>query len=139
MNDADFLLAFENCTLPFAEWKHRAHVKVAYLYLRQFPLEQALEKIRGGIRRYNVATNTPETLDRGYHETITQAWTRLIHFTLCEQGAAATAQEFFEQNPQLTNKGALLLFYSRERITSWRAKVEFVEPDLMPFPKMPKS
>lgn len=138
MNDTEFLQAFENCTLPSAEWKHRAHVKVAYLYLREFPFEQALEKIRSGIKRYNAAINTPEALDRGYHETITQAWTRLIHFTVRQHGSAATADEFFEQNPQLTNKNALRFFYSRDAIMSWKAKAEFVEPDLTTFPKSSK-
>ena len=28
-SDQDFLRAFEDCTLPFEQWKHRAHVKVA--------------------------------------------------------------------------------------------------------------
>jgi hypothetical protein len=139
MTDAEFLLAFENCTLPFAEWKHRAHLKVAYLYLRQFPYDQALERIRAGIKRYNAATNTPEALDRGYHETLTQAWARLVHFTLSQQGAAAGADDFLEQNPHIAQKTAMRFFYSKETLMSWRAKAEFVEPDLAPFPRSSKT
>src|SRR5262245_62151769 len=130
MTDAEFLSAFENCTLTSSEFKHHAHVRVAYLYLRQFPFDIALEKIRDGIKRLNAATNTPEALDRGYHETITQAWTRLVHFTICQQGAANNSQEFLEQNPQVAQKNALRFFYSTDRIMSWQAKAEFVEPDL---------
>ena len=136
--DAAFLKAFEDCTHPFAEWKHRSHLKVAYLYLRQFPFEQALERIRINIKRYNAATNTPESLDRGYHETVTVAWLRLVHFTLCEYGPAASADEFLEVQEHLLNRKALRFFYSRDQLISWRAKSEFVPPDLAPFPQSNK-
>src|SRR6185436_3226610 len=104
MTDAEFLAAFEDCTLPFAEWRHRAHLKVAYLYLRQLPFEPALEKMRQNIKRYNAATHTPEALERGYHETMTVAWMRLVHFTLCAYGPAASADEFLEREQQLLNR-----------------------------------
>ena len=59
-DDAKFLQAFEECTLPFAEWRHRAHIKVAYLYLCALPFDAALNKARANIKRYNAATNTPD-------------------------------------------------------------------------------
>jgi hypothetical protein len=132
--DASFLESFEQCTLPFAEWHHRAHLKVAYLYLRAMPFDEALARARENIKRYNAATNTPETLERGYHETMTVAWMRLVQFTLNEYGPAASAEEFLDAQEHLVNRKALRFFYSRERIVSWRAKAEFVEPDLAPFP-----
>jgi hypothetical protein len=138
-SDEAFLRSFEDCTLPFAEWHHRAHIKVAYLYLRQSPLSDALEKIRTNIKRYNAATNTPENLERGYHETMTQAWMRLVHFTLCEYGPGTTAEEFLAAQEHLLNRRALRFFYSRERLISWQAKAEFVEPDLAPFPRSTKQ
>ena len=53
VTDDEFLSAFETHTLPFAEWTHRAHVKVAFLYLRDLPLDAALDKVPPGIRAYN--------------------------------------------------------------------------------------
>jgi hypothetical protein len=138
-SDAAFLKAFEDCTLPFAEWKHRAHLKVAYLYLRQNSFEQALEKMRKSIQRYNAATNTPESLERGYHETVTVAWLRLLHFTLCEYGPTANADEFLDAQEHLMNRKALRFFYSRDQLISWRAKSEFVPPDLTSFPQSNKA
>src|SRR6267378_3372211 len=137
--DEAFLKAFEDCTLPFEQWRHRAHIKVAYLYLCRHAYDQALGRIRENIKRYNAATNTPESLERGYHETITVAWMRLVHFTLCEYGPAATADEFLDAQEHLLNRKALRFFYSREQIASWRAKAEFVEPDLAPFPRSAKQ
>ena len=133
--DETFLRAFEDCTLPFEQWRHRAHLKVAYLYLRQLPFDDALIKVRTDIKRYNASTNTPEALERGYHETITAAWMRLVHFALCERGPAASAEEFVEREKDFLPKDGLFKFYSREQLISWRAKAEFVEPDLAPFPK----
>jgi hypothetical protein len=137
--DEAFLKAFEDCTLPFEQWRHDAHIKVAYLHLHQLPYDQALDKIRESIKRYNAATNTPESLERGYHETITVAWMRLVRFTLCEYGPAASADEFLEAQEHLLNKKALRFFYSRDHLISWRAKAEFVEPDLAPFPRSAKQ
>src|SRR5688572_5283027 len=137
--DESFLCAFEDCSLPFEEWKHRAHIKVAYLYLRQLPYAQALDKVRTNIQRYNAATNTPELLERGYHETMTQAWMQLVHCTLCEYGPAASADEFLDTQEHLLNRKALRFFYSRGRLISWRAKAEFVEPDLAPLPRSTKE
>jgi hypothetical protein len=138
-SDGIFLKAFEDCALPFAEWKHRAHLKVAYLYLCQYPFAQALERVRENIKRYNAATNTPETLDRGYHETVTMAWLRLVQCTLVEYGPAASADEFLEAQEHLLNRKALRFFYSRDRIMTWQAKAEFVTPDLTPLPQSTKA
>ena len=138
-SDQDFLRAFEDCTLPFEQWKHRAHIKVAYLYLRELPYEQALAKARTNIKRYNAATNTPETLERGYHETITVAWMKLVEFTVCEYGPAATAEEFLDAQEHLLNRKALRFFYTRDHLISWRAKAEWVEPDLVPLPVSRKN
>ena len=134
LDDETFLKQFESGVFPFDQWRHDAHIKVAYLYLRRHPLATAMDKIRAGIKAYNAANNVPEAPDRGYHETTTIAWMRLVHLTLCEYGPCETASAFYEQNPQLSQKKVLRLFYSRELFASPRAKAEFVEPDLAPLP-----
>jgi hypothetical protein len=139
MNDEAFLEAFERCTLPFDQWHHSAHIKVAYLYLRRYPLEEAMERVRAGIKAYNAANNVPELPDRGYHETMTHAWVRLVHVILCEYGPEDCSAAFFEQHPELSQKKILRLFYTRERFMSARATAEFVEPDLAPLPHSSKT
>ncbi len=134
MDDAAFLRQFEDCSWPFPQWKHRQHVKAAYLYLRRWSLPEAIERIRTGIKRYNAAHQVPEAIGRGYHETITQAWMRLVDFILRRYGPAATADEFCDQHPELAEFKVLRLFYSRELLMSARAKAEFVQPDITPLP-----
>lgn len=132
MNDKEFLTAFEDCTLPSKQWTHRAHVRVAYLYASQHNLELAIDRMRLGIKAYNKATDTPEAIDRGYHETITQAFMRLVFAANEQTGPHKSSEDFCDRHPELLEKRVLLNFYSRDRIMSWEAKAEFVEPDLRP-------
>jgi hypothetical protein len=139
MTDEEFLKQFESCAWPLEGWHHREHVKVAYLYLLKHSLDEAIARIRAGIRAYSSFHNVPEGPAAGYHETMTQAWVRLVHLTLCEYGPAESADTFFEQHPQLSQKKNLRLFYSRDRFMSPEAKREFLEPDLAPLPRSRKD
>ncbi len=135
MEDEDFLARFEAAAFPIDEWHHREHIKAAYLYLCRYPFEIALERMRASIQALNAAHHVPESPTRGYHETTTQAWLRLVHTTLCEYGASVNADQFYEEHPELSQKKLLRLFYSRELLQSPRLKGEFVEPDLATLPK----
>ena len=137
--DDKFLEAFETQALRQEEWHHQQHIKVAYLYLRKHPFEKAMERMRAGVKALNAVHGVPESLDRGYHETMTQAWLRLVHFTLCEYGPAESADAFYEQSPQLQQKKILRFFYTKDRFQTWQAKNEFVEPDIIPLPKSKKT
>ncbi len=64
---------------------------------------------------------------------------RLVYLTLCEYGPQETSERFYEQNPQLSQKKVLRLFYSPELFMSPRAKIEFIEPDLTPLPRAQKQ
>jgi hypothetical protein len=132
--DDIFLEQFEMRTLPFAEWTHRAHLKIAYLYLTRTDFDSAAQKVCDGIRAYNAANNVPESPTSGYHQTTTMAWLHIMAATIAEYGPAATADEFLDAQPQLTQKKILRLFYSRERFASPTAKTTFVPPDLAPLP-----
>jgi hypothetical protein len=132
MNDDEFLAAFEACTLD--EFHHRDHIKVTYLYLCRYSLDEAITKVRCWLQALALAWGAPVAdLERGYHETMTQAWVRLVHRALSDCGAAESADAFCDQQPKLMQKTHLDSFYSRERLRTWQAKREFVEPDLRPF------
>lgn len=132
MDDDEFLAAFEACTIE--EFHHRDHIKVVYLYLRRYPLDEAIVKVRAGLQALAAAWGAPTNdLEKGYHETMTQAWVRLVHLALSDCGAAECADAFCGQQPKLMQKTYLDLFYSREHLRTWEAKRGFVEPDLAPF------
>jgi len=139
MNDEAFLRRFESGDFTAEEWHHREHLKAAYLYLLRLPYDAALDRMRAGLKALNGAQDVPETPDRGYHETLTQGWMRLVHCALCESGPAESADAFLDQHTQLLAKRALLFFYSRDRIISWEAKANFLEPDLAPLPRSTRN
>lgn len=135
MNDEEHLRRFEDHSLPHAQWTHRAHLKVAYLYLLHLPFPEALERLRSGIKSYNAAHGIQDTPTGGYHETLTQVWLQLVHTALCQFGPAESADAFFDTQTQLGSTRTPLLFYSRERLMSTEAKKTFLEPDLAELPK----
>lgn len=134
MTDAEHLRRFEDHSLPHAQWTHRAHLKVAYLYLMRRPYPEALERLRSGIKAYNTAHGIQNTPTGGYHETLTQVWLQLVHTTLRQFGPAETADAFFDAQTQLSSTRTPLLFYSRERLMSAEARSTFLPPDLAPLP-----
>ena len=60
MTDDQLLVAFESLALPFSQWTHRAHVRVAFCYLRRHPFDEALARMRAGIRAYNAHHAVPD-------------------------------------------------------------------------------
>jgi hypothetical protein len=139
LDDETFLARFEAATWPLQDWHHQQHIKIAYLYLSRYPFDTAITKMCSGVKKLNAAHKVPETIDRGYHETMTQAWMRLVYFTLCEYGPAESADAFYEQNPQLSQKKTLRFFYTKEVFMWPKAKAEFISPDLIPFPQSKKN
>lgn len=137
VQDADdaFLRAFEAQQLPATAWDHHAHVRVAYLYLRVMPLADALAKLRHGILALNRSHGLVEGPDRGYHETITAAWARLIASTIASYGPQDTFAAFAAEHPHLLCRTTLRLFYSRAHISSPTARHTIVAPDLAALPE----
>lgn len=134
MTDPELLAAFTACTLPIEQWTHRAHVRMAYLLASQSPLPDAIAAARQRIQAYNAAVGTPAALDRGYHETITQAFMRLTAAAIARTGPHRDSEDFCIAHPELLDKRVLRQFYTSPRVMTFDAKRSFVEPDLRPLP-----
>jgi hypothetical protein len=127
---------FAAAAIPPGEWTHLAHLRVAAWHVHHLVPEEALERMRSGIRRLNLVHGTANSTARGYHETITAAYLRLVAQFL----AAAPAVTPFETRVDellgspLAQRDFLLQFYSRKLLLSVRARKRWVEPDLAPLP-----
>jgi hypothetical protein len=76
--DRRFLEAFENCELSAAEFHHREHLRLAYLYCSLQPADAALAAMRRGLQRFLAHVGAPASK---YHETMTAAWLLAVqHF-----------------------------------------------------------
>jgi hypothetical protein len=121
MTDPEFLRAFEATTLePF---HHRDHLRVTYLYLRQFGEPETCKRLGPAILRYAAARNAPGK----YHETITQAWIQLV-----SKANADSFDTMVTEHPHLLDKHLLNRYYSPEVLQSEEARQRWVEPDLQP-------
>lgn len=122
MHDHEFIEAFEACTLPSDQFPHRAHVRLAWLYLRDAPVLEALPRFVEGLKRYAGSLGAGAK----YHETVTWAYMFLIHERMA-RGEHATFDEFAAANPDLFN-GVLAKYYTPETLESELARRAFVMP-----------
>jgi hypothetical protein len=133
VTDEELWEAFSTATLPMPRWTHREHLRIAWMYARAHPLDEAHLLMRIGIVRLNRSHELVETPSRGYHETITRAWLVIIGALLGEV-RAETSDTFVDACGVRLSREALFRHYSRDRLLSVRARSVFVEPDLEPFP-----
>jgi hypothetical protein len=133
LDDDQLWLAFGASTLPAADWTHRAHLRVAWMFLGRHSLDEAHILMRVGIIRLNAFHGLVETPSRGYHDTLTRLWLSLIA-SLRKTTDAPSSGAFVDACLDSLGKDAALRHYSKERITSLRARAIFVEPDLLPLP-----
>jgi hypothetical protein len=127
MPDDEFLAAFERGALPASDFRHRAHLRMAWLYTRRLSAAEAVERAALGIRRL-AAAHGQHSL---YHDTLTRAWVHLV--------ASASAQEpsepfdtMLQRRPELLDKLLLLRYFSAGLLWSDEARDHWVEPDLAP-------
>ena len=69
---------FAAAAIPAGEWTHETHLVMGAWHVARFGPDAALERLRAGIRALNAAHGTIDSDTRGYHETITVAYVRLI-------------------------------------------------------------
>jgi len=115
---------FEDRTLPKEQWTHTAHCIVAFWYCIQLPLPQAIQKIRNGIRAYNVSIGGANTDTSGYHETITLFYANTISHYLVTSGITELTDEQiadFLQQPFLA-RDYIFQFYDTALLLSREAR-----------------
>jgi hypothetical protein len=134
ISDPDLWERFHAATLPHAEWTHQAHLRVAWMYLRQHSLDEAHIRMRVGIIRLNASHGLVESAARGYHETLTRVWLRLVAAAMRATPEHVASGAFLEEHAASLGKDAPLRHYARERLFSATARACFVEPDLSPLP-----
>ncbi len=123
---------FGDCTLPCEEWTHAAHLTVGLWYARQYPPEEALDRIRSGIKRYNVACGGENTDFSGYHETITRFYMWLIGKYLASIPDRSDWVAVTNALVDHVGDHAPDRYYSRQRLMSVAARADWLPPDLQP-------
>lgn len=130
---AAFMVRFESGSLSRAEWNHTAHLTIALWYARRTTGEEGLAIVRQRIRACNTAVGIPNTDQAGYHETLTRLFWHGVcaHQKRYEAVPLASSLEQLLQSPLADRKWGLA-FYNRDTLYSKAARLDWVEPDLIP-------
>jgi hypothetical protein len=126
MSNEEFIRCFENDALPEDSFHHADHVRLAFAYLRKYPVLQALEKFASALKRFAAARGKTQL----YNETITCAYFFLIRERMA-RSEGGSWEEFARQNPDLLiwKDGILSRYYQETTLKSELARNVFVLPD----------
>lgn len=126
MDDQTFLQAFEDGTLE--AFPHRSHVRMAWLYLRQYGWEVGMTRICEGIQHFAAAQGASGK----YHETMTRFWAHQVQQAINQTPKINDYEAFLEAHPELLNTRLASQYYTAEQLHSAQARAGWVEPDLQP-------
>jgi hypothetical protein len=114
---------FEAGTVDPATFGHREHLFVAWSYLKELSLEDALARYVKYLRALTIKLGAPQK----FHATIT--WTFMILLHEAMQGARELSFEsLLARHPELLEKGTLLRLYTQEQLDSAEARARYVLP-----------
>ena len=126
MSNEEFIRCFESDAVPENSFHHADHVRLAFAYLCQYPVLQALEKFSSALKRFAVARGKTQL----YNETITYTYFFLIRERMARSEGAGW-EEFARQNTDLlTWKDSILnRYYHEATLRSELSRNVFLFPD----------
>jgi len=128
--DSDLEIQFKNCTLDPKAFNHEAHLRLAWIHINRYGLDNAIKNLCVQIQQYATKLGMPDK----YNETLTIAAIKAVnHFKL--RSNTSDFQSFITENHRLKYNFKELLshHYLTDIFTSESAKKKFLEPDLLPF------
>ncbi|MGB1012119.1 MAG: hypothetical protein ACPGVP_20560 [Thiolinea sp.] len=130
--DLVFKSQMEACTFPAADFDHRGHLRLAYIYLCGHSTDEATTLMRDTLLRFLTHNGVDQSK---YHETITHAWILAVHHFMHKTGATDSSDELIDRNPVMLDSKIMLKHYSAALLFSDVARVAFVQPDIDPIPE----
>jgi len=131
MTDAEFVRAFEIRQLKDAHFGHRDHLRMAWWYLQDRSLKDAVARTQEAIRSF---ARDHAHIYR-YHATLTELWVRLIAAHR-DGHPFSTFGDFIDANGELLDKKLPLRFYSAGLLYSDDARSRWVAPDVRSLPDL---
>ena len=131
IEDQNFRREFEACKFPPPEFNHRAHIRLAYVYLTAYDTDAAHQSMRSALLAF--LQHNGVDLSK-YHETITRAWIMAVRHFMENTPSSESSDDFIEKNPGMLDSKIMMSHYSAEVLFSDEARAKFVEPNLDPIP-----
>ncbi len=129
LDDARFLAQFEQLTLDKRLFNHHGHLRIAWLYLEQYPLEQASIKTCQGISAYAQALGASTK----FHWTITDAMVRIIHAR--RRQPYQSFEDFLAQHQDLVMSAeqVLLTYFTPAQLAHPDSRMKRIKPEKQDF------
>ena len=129
----ELIEGFEAGTYPGSQWTHASHFVMALWYLHHFPYEVASDKIKNGIKAYNLSQGGINSETEGYHETLTEFFIRMIE----EFRENSNGKDFIDTlnallASPLIEKDFPLTYYTKAELFSKRARLSWLAPTRQP-------
>ena len=129
MRNSELIERFERGEVGENGFHHLDHVRVAYAYVCEMPLLQAIERFSCALKRFAAAQGKTGL----YHETITWAYLMLIHERRLRSSDTGDWERFAHANPDLLRwkDGILARYYKASTLQSELARKAFLLPDAL--------
>lgn len=128
--DSQFEKEFCNTTLNAKLFSHEAHIRLAWIHIKKYGIDQAVENVCNQLVNY---INSLGVTDK-YNKTVTIAAIRAVyHFYL--KSETNNFRDFIAENSCLKNNFKNLLFkhYDIDIFNDELAKSTYLQPTLIPF------
>ena len=130
MTNEEIIKEFEQGRVPAGSFHHSDHIRVAFTYLSQYSVLEALQRFCAALQGFAAAQGRPHL----YHETITWAYLFLIRERILRANHPQTWEEFAAANPDLLTweretGGVLAQYYQPKTLASAVARAAFLLPD----------
>ena len=130
ISDALLEAQFRAGILPPAVFSHEAHLRLAWIHIRHYGVETAIENVCSQLKAFVKTVGAEEK----YNETLTVAAIRAVyHFML--KSEATDFSSFIQQYPRLKYnfKDLMASHYKMDIYNNPFAKLQYIVPDLLPF------
>lgn len=130
LSDTEFEKEFIHCKLNPSDFTHEAHLRLAWININKYGIEQAEKNIQNQLQKFVEFVGAKDK----YNMTLTLAAIKAVyHFML--KSNSDNFKDFMTEFPRLKYNFKELMdyHYSFDIYNSKKAKMEFLEPDLVPF------
>lgn len=124
--------AFESTTMPFEQWTHEAHLRMAWNYITQHGQEHATPLIKQGILRFN--ERNKDKIKLGYSETVTMFYIHVLTKAILSMPDNHTFDDLLLCHQYLTDSSYLFRYYSPSLLKDSQSKVRYLDPDMQSLP-----
>jgi len=130
MDDREFEKQFANCELNPELFTHEAHLRLAWIHVKNYGTENAIENICNQLRNFTKHVGAADK----YNATVTTAAIRAVNHFI-NKSQSNSFFDFINEFPRLkfNFKEIIAAHYKTDIFKSEEAKGTYVEPELLPF------